>query len=164
MINYGNKFIFSCAAAALALTFATSANAKRQKISNDMGQCAASANGPALKVVVTGIKKSSGKIRVQSYRATSAEWLKKGEWLNRIDATAAKGSMTFCMPVPSSGDYGIAVRHDINGDGKTNIFKDGGGFSNNPSLTMSLGKPSYTKTKIAVGSGIKTITINLQYF
>src|SRR5690349_22211051 len=46
------------------------------------------------------------------------------------------GTMTFCVPVPSSGSYGIAVRHDLDGDGETDLSSDGGGMSNNPSINI----------------------------
>jgi len=135
----------------------------RQKISNNMAACRGS--NPSVRVTVTGIKSSSGRLRVQSYRGTKAEWLEKGKWLNRIETPARAGSMTFCMPVPASGTYGIAVRHDVNGNGKTDIRKDGGAMSNNPSINIfNLGKPSYKKTRFQVGSGVKSITVNMRYF
>lgn len=135
----------------------------RQIISNNLSKCSSSA-GPAVRVTVTGIKNSSGKMRVQSYRGTKAEWLKKGKWLNRIETRARAGSMTFCMPVPAAGTYGIAVRHDTNGNGKTDISKDGGAMSNNPSINIfNLGKPSYKKTSFYIGPGVKRITVNMRY-
>lgn len=137
--------------------------AQQQKISNDLGKCR-SGNGPAVLVNIKGVKAGGGKIRVQSYRGTKAEWLKKGRWLNRIEAPADTGRMTFCMPVPASGTYGIAVRHDINGNGKTDISTDGGGMSNNPSINIfNLGKPSYKKTAFSVGNEVKPISITMKY-
>jgi hypothetical protein len=65
------------AAAALAMTGTASAGSV---ISNDMSRCSAG-QGPAVKVVVQGIKSSTGKMRVQSYPATKAAWLTKGRWL-----------------------------------------------------------------------------------
>jgi len=131
----------SAGAFALAPTSLEAQGQYRQKISNNMATCRGS--GPAVRVTVTGIKSSSGKLRVQSYRGTKAEWLEKGKWLNRIEAPARAGSMTFCMPVPASGTYGVAVRHDVNGNGKTDIRKDGGAMSNNPSINIfNLGKPA----------------------
>ena len=50
-------------AAALAVTSSASAGSV---ISNDMSRCTGN-NGPAVKVVVSGIKNSSGRMRVQSY-------------------------------------------------------------------------------------------------
>ncbi|MCX7864945.1 MAG: DUF2141 domain-containing protein, partial [Novosphingobium sp.] len=98
---------------AVALADPTAAAAQyRQTIGNDLSRCYAGA-GPAVMITVDGIKSSTGRIRVQSYNATAEEWLKKGHWLNRIEVPARQGTMTFCMPVPKPGSYGIAVRHDV---------------------------------------------------
>ncbi len=152
-------------AALIASGFAAPASAQyRQKISNDMGKCASGA-GPAVRVTISGVKSSSGRVRVQSYRGTKADWLEKGRWINRIEAPARAGTMTFCMPVPAAGTYGIAVRHDVNGNGKTEIREDGGAMSNNPSINIfNLGKPSYKKTAFNVGNGVTSISINMRYF
>ena len=72
------------AAAALAMTGTASAGSA---ISNDMSRCSAG-RGPAVKVVVQGVKSSTGKMRVQSYPATKAAWLTKGRWLQRIETGA----------------------------------------------------------------------------
>ena len=153
--------------AALALTaLAAPAPAEaqyRQKISNNPAKCAAGA-GPAVRVTVTDIRESTGTMRVQSYRGTKEDWLEKGKWIYRMEAPAKAGTMTFCMPVPKPGVYGIAVRHDVNGNGSTDIFKDGGAMSNNPSINIfNLGKPSYKKTGFDVGNAPKTISINMKY-
>lgn len=133
------------------------------KIANDMSKCRAGA-GPSVMVTVSGIDSSRGTIRVQSYRATAGDWLAKGRWINRIEAPARAGTMMFCMPVPAAGSYGIAVRHDKNGNGKTDLRSDGGGMSNNPSINIfNLGKPSYTKTAFPVGDGVKSIRIEMRY-
>ncbi|NVE95301.1 DUF2141 domain-containing protein [Altererythrobacter lutimaris] len=142
---------------------AQSASEYRNKISNNMRACAPG-GGPAVRVTVAGIKSATGKIRVQSYRGTKAEWLEKGRWLNRIEAPARKGRMVFCMPLPKEGTYGIAVRHDVNGNGKTDISEDGGAMSNNPSINIfNLGKPSYKKTAFSVGREVKQMTITMKY-
>lgn len=152
------------AAAALALPSAAPAEAQyRHKIANDLSRCYAG-SGPAVMITVNGIESSTGVVRVQSYRGTAQDWLEKGRWLNRIEAPAREGTMTFCMPVPSAGTYGIAVRHDVNANGKTEITRDGGGMSNNPGINIfNLGKPSYKKTAIAVGNGVTSIRIIMKY-
>lgn len=148
------------AAAALAMTGTASAGSV---ISNDMSRCGAG-QGPAVKIVVTGIKGSSGKVRVQSYPATKAAWLTKGRWLHRVESGARAGSMSFCLPVAAVGNYAVAVRHDKNGNGSTDISSDGGGFSNNPSINiLNLGKPSVGKVSFYAGSGVTTITVNMKY-
>ncbi len=155
------KAFFSIAALS-ALAFAGSAQAGT-KIGNNMAKCRAGSS-PAILVTVRGVKSSTGKMRVQSYRANSREWMKKGRWINRIESRARGGTMSFCMPVPSAGRYGIAIRHDKNGNGKTDIRSDGGGISNNPSINIfNLGKPSYKRVGVNVGNGVKRITINMKY-
>ncbi len=136
----------------------------RQHIANDLSKCGPG-QGPAVRVTVNGIRSSSGVVRIQSYRGTAADWLQKGRWINRIETPARSGTMTFCMPVPAAGVYGIAVRHDINGNGDTDIRKDGGGMSNNPSINIfNLGKPSHKKTAFEVGDGVKAIQIDMKYW
>lgn len=159
------KAPLAAAAGLAALAVAMPAAAQyRDEARNDMSQCRAG-GGPAIMVTVDGIKASEGRMRVQSYRATSAEWLAKGKWLKRIEAPAKAGSMTFCVPVPATGTYGIAVRHDVNGNGKTDLGSDGGAMSNNPSINIfNLGKPSYTKVGVLVGNKeVKSIRIQMRY-
>lgn len=141
------------------------AYAQRQVIDNDMARCAASA-GSAILVEVAGFEAARGVIRVQSYPATRKAWLEKGAWINRIETPVrpVNGKMRFCVPLPAAGRYGIAVRHDLNANGKTDLSHDGGGFSNNPKASIfNLGKPSVDKAAVAVGNAPVTISISLQY-
>ena len=156
-----NKVMIPLAAAAM-LAIAGGANAG-SVISNDMTKCAAG-QGPSIQVNVRGIKGLSGKIRVQNYPATSSAWLAKGRWLHRMEARASSGSLNFCVPLSASGKYAIAVRHDKNANGKTDISSDGGGFSNNPSINiLNLGKPAVGKAAFSAGPGVTTITVNMKY-
>jgi uncharacterized protein (DUF2141 family) len=135
----------------------------KQEMRNDMRRCAAGA-GPAVMLTVDGVKASAGNVRVQSYRATPADWLQKGRWLSRIEVPARAGSMTFCLPVPGAGNYAIAVRHDVNGNGETDITTDGGAMSNNPSINIfNMGRPSVSRTAFAVGNGVKAIRVQMKY-
>jgi len=155
-----SKFVSTSLCVAL-LAASVAANAEGQVISNDLSKCR---SGPSTLVQINGVKAGTGKIRVQSYHATSADWLVKGRWISRIEVPARAGSMTVCVPLPEAGSYGIAVRHDVNGNGKTDLSRDGGGMSNNPSINIfNLGKPSYTKTAFAVGNAPRTITITMKY-
>ena len=147
----------------VALAWAGPAGAQyQQKIANDMSQCQGA--GPAVRVNISGIKAGTGTMRVQIYRATKADWMVKSRWMYRIEAPARQGAMSFCLPVPRAGSYGVAVRHDLNGNGDTDIFADGGGISNNPSVNIfNLGKPSYTKAAFNVGDNVTTISIRMRY-
>lgn len=156
-----NRFLVVLAVSVVAL--ASGAAVAGEEISNDLSRCAAG-KGPAVLVDVRGVKDSNGKIRVQSYPVTSGAWLGKGRWLHRIESRASAGDMSFCIPVAASGKYGIAVRHDRNNNGKTDISQDGGGFSNNPSINIfNLGKPSASKVAFQAGPGVTRISINLKY-
>ena len=154
---------FSLFVAVTAISLVSGGAAAGSAINNDMARCTAG-NGPAVIVQVRGVKEAAGRIRVQSYPATGGAWLAKGRWINRVEARANTGAMSFCVPVPAAGNYGIAVRHDRNANGKTDISKDGGGFSNNPSINiLNLGKPSVGKVSFYAGTGVTRITINLKY-
>lgn len=151
----------SLAMGGLALPVPAAAQYK-QEIGNDLARCDGAR--PAVRVTVTGISASSGNIRVQTYRGTAAEWLAKGRWLHRIQVPARRGTMTFCLPVSGPGNYAVAVRHDVNGNGETDIRTDGGGMSNNPPINIfNLGKPSVRQTAFTVGEGVKSIQINMRY-
>lgn len=155
-----SKFVPASLCLAL-LTVAGAANASGQVVSNDLSKCR---SGPSALVQINGVKSGTGTVRVQGYRATPDEWLSKGRWITRVEVPARAGSMTVCVPLPEAGSYGIAVRHDVNGNGKTDFSKDGGGMSNDPSISIfNLGKPSYKKTAFAVGDMPRAITITMKY-
>ncbi|WP_184243541.1 DUF2141 domain-containing protein [Novosphingobium chloroacetimidivorans] len=165
--NPSGIFSRTLAAAALgAVALAGSAPAAaqyKQEVRNDMRRCE-TGDGPAVLVTVEGVKSSTGKLRIQTYRGTPGDWLQKGRWLSRIEVPARAGRMTFCLPVPAAGSYAVAVRHDVNGNGDTDIRSDGGGMSNNPSINIfNLGKPSVSKTAFPVGNGVRPIRIQMKY-
>ena len=147
----------------MALASAAPAHAQyNRRMSNDPGQCRG--DGPAVRITVTGVKSSSGTLRVQLYRATKADWLETGRWLNRIELPARAGTMSVCMPAPQAGTYGIAIRHDVNGNDRTDLTQDGGGMSNNPSINVfNLGKPSHSKVAFSLGNEVKAMTIRMRY-
>lgn len=163
------KVLLPAVLAALTLPFMAASAAPagdspfRHLVSNDLGRCGGS--GSAVKVLISGITPATGILRVQLYRGTPADWLQKGRWLNRVEVPARGGSATVCLPVPGPGTYGVAVRHDVNGNGETDIRTDGGGMSNNPPISvLNLGKPSYKQTAFTVGNEVKTISIRMKYF
>jgi uncharacterized protein (DUF2141 family) len=134
----------------------------REEVTNNPQNCA---RGSSVRITVSDIKPGGGTLRVQLYRGTKADWLVKGHWIHRIEVPARASSMSICMPVPQAGTYGIAIRHDVNGNGKTDISEDGGGMSNNPSINIfNLGKPSFDKTAFQVGNAPTSLNIRMRYF
>jgi uncharacterized protein (DUF2141 family) len=151
------------AAGLVALTASAPAQAQyRNHLRHNAAACQGA--GPAVRVTVSGVKSGGGTLRVQLYRATRQDWLETGRWINRIELPARAGTMTVCMPAPDPGTYAIAIRHDVNGNGKTDLTQDGGGASNNPSFNIfNLGKPSYSKVGFSLGREVKAITVNVHY-
>lgn len=156
--------IGSAVPSAPAIAQASSNSDYRNQISNNMRSCAPG-GGPAVRITINGVKSSTGKVRAQLYNGTREDWLERGRWLNRIELPARRGRMVVCMPVPASGTYAIAVRHDANGNNETDIRTDGGAMSNNPSINIfNLGKPGVDKTRFDVGGGVHSIAITMKYF
>lgn len=134
-------------------------------ISNDMSKCSGR-KGPAVRLRITGLKSSSGNLFVRTYKASSSDWLKSKRYLTRLDARPRAGSMTVCIPLPSSGRYAIAVQHDINGNRATDFSTDGAGMSNNPEIGSFLGiprPPSVGKAAFSAGSGVTSLSIQVRY-
>ena len=163
MFKFSNLALIGGSAALALAAASVPANAQKQEISNDMSKCSGNA-GPAVLVEVRGFKETRGRIRVQAYEGTSGKWLKKGAWINRIDVPVrtSGGKMRFCVPLPKAGTYGIAVRHDIDGNGKSG-WSDGGGFSGNPDISLTNLKPSAGKTALRVGNGVTRTNVVLNY-
>ena len=168
-MNKPHRFRFAASALVLAgtglLALATAAPAQaqyNQYLRHDAAKCRG--DGPAVRITVSGVKASRGTLRVQLYRATRADWLETGRWLNRIELPARGGTMSICMPAPGPGTYGIAIRHDVNGNDETDLTQDGGGMSNNPAINVfNLGKPSYSKVAFTLGHEVKPMTIRMRY-
>jgi len=155
--------VLAFAAGLAALVAAAPVQAQyNQYLRHDAAKCRG--EGPAIRISITDVKSSRGTLRVQLYRATRADWLETGRWLNRIELPARAGTMSVCMPAPGPGSYGIAVRHDVNDNDSTDLTQDGGGASNNPSFNIfNLGKPSHTKAAFSLGNEVKAMTIRMRY-
>jgi uncharacterized protein (DUF2141 family) len=119
--------------------------------------------GPALLVTVEGFRERTGTLRVALYRAND-EFLVRHRWLQRIDVPVTRGGpMSVCVPVPAPGRYAVAVRHDLDGNGRSG-WSDGGGFSRNPRISLVNLRPRVEDVAISVGaSGIQPVGVVLNY-
>lgn len=149
-------------ALALLALLAPAAGAQASVLGPDAEAC--EANGkPAVLVKVDKLKARTGKLRVQVYGSNPADFLAKGRKLRRIDVpVTASGAMEVCVALPAAGNYAVAVRHDLDGNGKSG-WNDGGGFSRNPRISLSSLKPSYDRVVIAVGEGVRPVNVVLNY-
>lgn len=149
-------------AAALALAIAAPASAQAA-LGPDAAACRAGGSAPALLVDVSGFKARSGELRVQLYGSNPADFLAKGKKLRRIDVPVTQsGPMRVCVAVPGPGTYAVAVRHDLDGNGKSG-WSDGGGFSRNPEISLFHLRPKLGEVAINVGNGVKPIEVVLNY-
>jgi uncharacterized protein (DUF2141 family) len=156
-----SKLIALFAASTLALV--APAGGVQAAIGPDAAACRPGAEAPAVLVRVTGFKARTGALRVQVYGDDPADFLAKGRKLKRIDVPVSRaGPMDVCVALPHPGNYAIAVRHDVDGSGKSG-WDDGGGFSRNPRLSLMSLKPRYEDVFIGVGSGTKMIDVVLNY-
>lgn len=121
------------------------------------------AGQPSITVTVNGFKTDNGMVRAQLYGPVPGDFLDKGKWVMRIEERRTKGgSMEFCFPVANPGRYAVAVRHDANNNGKSD-WNDGGGFTNNPRLSLTNLKPAFAAAAIQVGSRPVDASVVMQY-
>ena len=148
------------AAAVLAAAPAASAQAA---LGPDAAACSNGSTRSALLVSVNGFKNRAGRLRVQLYGSNPDDFLSKGKKLRRIDLpVTGAGAMNVCVAVPKPGLYAIAVRHDADANGKSG-WNDGGGFTNNPKISLVDLKPSLREVAINVGRGVKPVSVVLNY-
>ena len=137
--------------------------ARATALGPDAAACRAAAAAPAVLVRVGGFKARRGMLRVQVYGGDPADFLAKGRKLKRIELPVTPtGPMEVCVALPRPGNYAVAVRHDIDGSGKSD-WNDGGGFSRNPHLSLVALKPRFEDVVIGVGAGPRAIDVVLNY-
>jgi len=69
--------------------------------------------------------------------------------------------VTVCVPLPKPGVYALAVRHDANGNQRSD-WNDGAGFSRNPRLSL-FSRPSLSEVAVTVGEGTLRLAIRMNY-
>lgn len=132
----------------------------------DPAACRAGSQRPALLVKVDGFKRVGGNLRVQVYGGDPAQFVKGGDRLARIDVPVRSNHSEICVALPAPGRYAVAVRHDVDGNGKSGI-NDGGGFSRNPRISLgdvlARRMPDYEDVAVVVNAGPRPVDIVLNY-
>lgn len=124
-------------------------------------------NATAVLVDVRGFKARSGTLRVQIYAANPKTYLEKRQWIERVDLPVSRtGAMQVCVPVKGPGNYVLSVRHDLNGNGKSDR-SDGGGMSGNPDMKLTdlifKRKPKLAAVSFSVGAATRRVPVTLNY-
>ena len=125
--------------------------------------------GPAVLVLVTGLKDRSGRLKAELYPANDADFLADdnilimaGKAFRRVEASVpASGPVQLCLRVPSPGAFALSILHDRDSNRKFGLSTDGVGFSNNPKLGLS--KPRAASARFAAGAGLTPVTVRMNY-
>jgi uncharacterized protein (DUF2141 family) len=143
-----------------AIVLAAQASPAQAVLGPDAAACRG--RGPALIVNVDGFKQRTGNIRVNVYGSEPSRFLARGQYVRQINLPVTRGgAMPICVSLPRAGQYAVAVRHDIDGDG--NDWGDGGGFSRNPRLSLTSLRPRYQNVAISVGPSVHNVNVVLNY-
>jgi len=155
------KSRFPLVAGAAFVALGLSTPAASSIVGSDAAVCAA--GKPSLLVRVTGLKRPTGTLKLSIYGDNASVYLKKQGRLRRIKVPAnSRGPIDVCVAVPRSGRYAVAVHHDLNGNGEKHRH-DGGGYSNNPRVSITNMRPPFARTAVSVGQSPAKVNVRLVY-
>ena len=136
-------------------------------VGGDAAACAAGA--PAIRAEITGLKDRTGRLKLELYPATPADFLRDdrellaaGKVFRRIWAAVPRsGPVALCIRVPRPGAYAVFFTHDRDGKNKFNFWSDGGGTPGN--VRLGRARPHLADASVTVGAHPTTVTIRAQY-
>jgi uncharacterized protein (DUF2141 family) len=135
-------------------------------ISAQNGLCSSIA-GPSVLVKVVGLKNRTGTVRIRVFGGDPKTYFDKKYALTRIEFDAPNsGAVERCIAVAKAGTYAIDVRHDTNGNGKSDKA-DGAGISGNPEVSLLdvlfKKRPPARKVQITVNGSATSVSIIVKY-
>jgi uncharacterized protein (DUF2141 family) len=122
----------------------------------------AAAQAGDLTIRIDDVKRAEGQLMVALYDSADG-FLKRS--VRTSAAAAAAGSTTVVIKDVPAGDYGIALYHDANGNGKMDrnamgLPAEDYAFSNN--ALGNMGPPSFEQAKFPVPQAGTTVTVSLR--
>ncbi|MCY7397383.1 MAG: DUF2141 domain-containing protein [Sphingomonas bacterium] len=160
-MDFMRKSRFPLVAGATVAVLGLSTPAGSAIVGADAAVCAA--GKPALLVRVNGLKRPTGTLKLSVYGNNPSVYLKKQGRLRRIKVpVTSRGPVDVCVAVPTSGRYAVAVHHDLNGNGNKDRH-DGGGYSNNPRVSLMNMRPPFARTAVSVGQSPARVDVRLLY-
>lgn len=127
--------------------------------------------GVPIQVSLTGLKDRKGRLKLDLYPASEADFLRPGADLLRegkvyrrvFAVPPASGPVTLCIAAPAAGRYAMVFTHDRDGKGDDSfsIWSDGAGYVG--AQKMGRGKPRLAPSIVEVGPGGAQVTIRVQY-
>lgn len=132
-------------------------------------QCRPGESGPAFIVDVVGLKNRTGRLKLEVYPPTDADFLgddnkliPEGKTFRRVEVQVpATGTPRLCVRLPRPGTYTMMVLHDTNSNRKFDLSHDGIAFSNNPKLGWS--KPKASVVATTAGPGLTPLRVVMNY-
>lgn len=118
-------------------------------------------------LTVDGVRNANGQVTTTIYADNPDRFLIKNGSLYVVRTPTVVNATRFCVFVPQTGVYAIAVYHDednsgtINRSGVLGIPTEGFGFSNNPPTLASL--PTFRSVRISIPRANLATTIHLKY-
>ena len=144
-----------------ALALGAAPGAALAQVGPDAAACRA--RQPSILVSVDGFSQRTGNVRVALYGSDPRSFLERGRTVRKIDLPVSRaGPMRICVAVPRPGQYAVAVRHDVDGNGRSG-WNDGGGFSRNPRISLVNLRPRYGNVAVNVGQGVLGVNVVLNY-
>ena len=118
-------------------------------------------------LTVDGLRNANGQVATTVYADIPDRFLIKNGSLYVVRTPTVANATRFCVFVPQTGVYALAVYHDednsgtLNRSGVLGIPTEGFGFSNNPPTLASL--PTFRSVRIAIPRTNLATTIHLKY-
>ena len=125
--------------------------------------------GPAILVEAVGLKDRKGRVKLEVYPPTAADFLAddskliaEGKTFRRVwTSIPAAGPVTICVSVPHPGRYALLVTHDRDGKNKFDVFVDGAGFAGEGKLGKT--RPKVERAIVDVGDATTERVVRMQY-
>ena len=130
------------------------------------GSCTGPESAVRLYVNVEGVRSAQGLVAVTLYADDSRRFLARRGSLYVGRVPARSPTTRFCIHLPSTGTWALAVFHDADGNRTINrnavgMPREGFGFTNNPATIFSI--PSFRSVRLAVPRSDMWTTVRLRY-
>ena len=130
------------------------------------GACEGAPTGTRLRLEVTHVRASEGKMVITVYPDDAGRFLAPKGKLARVRVPARAPVTSGCFELPGPGRYAVAVYHDSNGNDHfdrtlVGLPAEGYGFSND--VPTPTGLPPFEKVRFPVKAGETTVRIAIRY-
>ncbi len=134
------------------------------------GQCRANEKGPALLVLVSGLKDRKGLLKAEVYPDNDNDFLyddnlliMAGKTFRRVEIAVPKnGAVELCIRVPGPGAFALSILHDRDSNRKFGLSSDGLGLASNPDR-FCFSKPNASMARVIAGPGLTNVPVRMNY-